>query len=82
MASPLTPLGGTATSAAYVNAVGPAGSQAGGRMEMRSQNGTQRDAAGLSGTGFPSPGALTWATRNSRTWGGQNAVFARRGMEK
>jgi hypothetical protein len=53
--------------AACVNAVGPAGSQARGRMEMRRQNGTQRDSAGLSGTGFPGLGALTWATRNSRT---------------
>jgi hypothetical protein len=51
-------------------------------MEMRRQNGTQRDSAGLSGTGFLGLGALTWATRNSRTWGGQNAGFTRRGMEK
>jgi hypothetical protein len=51
-------------------------------MEMRSQNGTWRDSAGLSGTGFPGLGALTWATRNSRTRGGQNAGFTRRGMEK
>jgi hypothetical protein len=68
--------------AACINAVGPAGSQAGGRMGMRRQNGTQRDSAGLSGTGFPSLGALTWDTRNSRTRGGQNAGFTRRGMEK
>jgi len=50
-------------------------------MEMRRQNGTQRDSAGLSGTGFPGLGALTWATRNPRTRGGQNAGFTRRGME-
>ena len=68
--------------AACVNAVGPAGSQARGRMEMRRQNGTQRDSAGLSGTGFPGLGALTWATRNSWTRGGQNADFTRRGMVK
>src|SRR6202034_2634934 len=65
--------------AAYVNAVGPAGSQARGRIEMRWQDGTQRDSAGLSGTGFPGLGALTWATRNSRTRGGRNAGFTRRG---
>jgi hypothetical protein len=40
---------------------GPASSQARGRMEMRWQNGAQRDSAGLSGTGFPGLGALTWA---------------------
>jgi hypothetical protein len=68
--------------AAYVNAVGPAGGQARGLTELRWQNGTQRDSAGLSGTGFPDLGALTWATRNSRTPGGQNAGFTRRGMEK
>jgi hypothetical protein len=68
--------------AACINAVGPAGSQARGRIEMRRQNGTQRDSAGLSGTGFPDLGALTWATRNSRTRGGQNAGFTRRKMEK
>jgi hypothetical protein len=49
---------------------------------MRRQNGTQRDSAGLSGTGFPGLGALTWATRNSRTRGGRNAGFTRRGMKK
>jgi hypothetical protein len=49
---------------------------------MRWQNGTQWDSAGLSATGFPGLGALTWATRNSRTRGGQNAGFARRRMEK
>jgi hypothetical protein len=67
---------------ACVNAVGPAGSLARGRIEMRQQNGMQRDSAGLSGTGFPGLGALTWATRNSRTRGGQNAGFTRRGMDK
>ena len=68
--------------AACVNAVGPAGGQARGRMEMRWQNGTPWDSAGLSGTGFPGLGALTWVTRNSRTRGGQNAGFTQRGMEK
>ena len=51
------------------------------RMEMRRQNGTQRDSAGLSGTGLPGLGALTWASRNSRTRGGQNAGFTRRGTK-
>jgi hypothetical protein len=51
-------------------------------MEKRWQNGTQRGSAGLSGAGFPGLGALTWATRNSRTPGGQIAGFTRRGMEK
>jgi hypothetical protein len=64
--------------AACINAVGPAGNQVRGRMEMRSQNGTWRDSAGLSGTGFPGLGALTWAIRNSRTRGGQNVGFTRR----
>src|ERR1022692_3961349 len=67
---------------ACVIAVGPAGGQGRGRMEMRRQNGTQRDSVGLSRTGFPGLGALTWATRNSRTRGGQNAGFTRRRMDK
>jgi hypothetical protein len=50
-------------------------------MEMRRQNGTQWDSAGLSGTGFPGLRALTWVTRNARTRGGQIVGFARRGME-
>jgi hypothetical protein len=47
-------------------------------MEMRWQNGTHWDSAGLGGTDFPGLGALTWATRNSRTRGGRNTDFAPR----
>jgi hypothetical protein len=60
----------------------PGSNQARGRMEMRWQNGPQRDSAGLSGTGFPGLGALTWPTRDSRTRGGRNAGFTLRGIEK
>jgi hypothetical protein len=51
-----------------------------GQVELQRRDGLQRDSAGRNGTGSQRLRALTWASRKSRTRGGQNACFTRYGV--